>query len=133
MFGTHSTRFLRVVLLLDAAASGATAAPLLLAAAPLEGLLGLPAALMRVAGLILIPFAAFVLYVATREPHVHGAVAAIIFANVAWVVASIALLLGGWVAPTALGYAFVIVQAMAVGIFAELQVTGLRRHAAAAV
>jgi hypothetical protein len=33
----------------------------------------------------------------------------------------------GWVAPTWLGYAFVLVQAVVVALFAELQFFGLRR------
>jgi hypothetical protein len=36
------------------------------------------------------------------------------------------LLIGDWVDPTSLGYGFVIAQAVAVGLFAELQVLGLR-------
>jgi len=39
----------------------------------------------------------------------------------------VAVLLAAPIAPTALGYAFVIAQAVAVGVFAELQVIGLRR------
>ena len=38
------------------------------------------------------------------------------------------LLLSGWIEPTGLGYAFVIFQAVVVGVFAELQVMGLRRE-----
>ena len=49
-----------------------------------------------------------------------------------WVAGSVGLLLGGFVAPTVLGYAFVIFQAVVVGVFAELQVMGLRRSAATA-
>jgi hypothetical protein len=36
------------------------------------------------------------------------------------------LLIGDWVDLTALGYGFVLAQAVAVGLFAELQVLGLR-------
>ena len=63
----HPTPFLRNALLLDAAASGATALLLIAGAGLLEGLLGLPVALMREAGLILVPFVAFVAWVGTRE------------------------------------------------------------------
>ena len=56
----HPSPFLRNVLLLDAAASGATAALLIAGAGLLDGLLGLPVALMREAGLILVPYVAFV-------------------------------------------------------------------------
>lgn len=43
------------------------------------------------------------------------------------------LLIGNWVAPTMLGYAFVIGQAAAVALFAELQYVGLKRQDAVAV
>ena len=60
-----------------------------------------------------------------------AAVKAIIALNVLWVLGSVGLLVSGWVAPTVLGYAFVIVQAIVVGVFAELQFIGLRRTGAA--
>jgi len=123
----HPSPFLRKSLLLDAAASGATAALLIAAAGLLDGLLGLPVALMREAGLILVPFVGFVAWVGTREVVARGAVWSIIVANALWVAASIGLLVGGWVAPTVLGYAFVIAQAAVVALFAELQYAGLKR------
>jgi hypothetical protein len=51
-------------------------------------------------------------------------------ANVIWVVASILVLVSGAIAPTALGIAFVIFQAIVVAGFADLQFTGLRRVSA---
>ena len=127
-----NTPFLRNALLLDAAASGATALLLIAGAGLLEGWLGLPVGLMRQAGLILVPFVAFVAWAGTRASVSRGAVGAIIAVNVLWVVASICLLIGNWVAPTMLGYAFVIAQAAAVGLFAELQYIGLKRQDAVA-
>jgi hypothetical protein len=123
---------LRFALLADAVASGATALMMIAGADLLTGLLGLPVALMRGAGLVLVPYVAFVAFVGTR-PHIsHGAVKAIVATNIAWVLASVGLLAGGFVAPTALGYAFVIFQATVVGVFAELQIIGLRRERVAA-
>jgi hypothetical protein len=87
----------------------------------------LPVPLMREAGLLLVPYVAFVAWVGTRETISRPAVHAIIVLNVLWVAASIGLLVSGWVAPTTPGYAFVIAQAIVVGAFAELQVMGLRR------
>src|SRR5215204_5327545 len=107
----HPSPFLRKSLMLDAVATGATAALLIAGAGLLDALLGLPVALMREAGLILVPFVAFVAWVGTREEVARGAVWTIIAANALWVAASIGLLVSGWVAPTALGYAFVIAQA----------------------
>ena len=124
--------FLRYALLADAVASGATGLLLIAGADLLTGLLGLPVALMREAGLLLVPYVALVAFVGTREAISRPAVQAIIALNVLWVVGSIGLLMSGYVAPTMLGYAFVIAQAVAVGVFAELQVIGLRRTQAAA-
>jgi hypothetical protein len=124
--------FLRYALLADAVASGATGLLLIAGADLLTGLLGLPVALMREAGLLLVPYVALVAFVGTREAISRPAVQAIIALNLLWVVGSMGLLMGGWVAPTALGTAFVIAQAVAVGVFAELQFIGLRRTQAAA-
>jgi hypothetical protein len=46
--------------------------------------------------------------------------------NLAWVGASAWILLGGVVSPTTLGTSFVVMQAVAVAIFADLQWMGLR-------
>src|SRR4249920_2832620 len=99
----HPTPFLRNVLLIDAAASGATGLLLIAGAGLLDGLLGLPVALMREAGLLLVPYVALVAFVGTRQSIPHGAVRAIIGLNIAWVAGSIGLLMSGIVAPTVLG------------------------------
>ena len=119
--------FLRYALLADAVASGATGLLMIAGAGLLEGLLGLPTALMREAGLVLVPYVAFVAWAGTRETISRVAVQAIIAMNVLWVIGS-AVVLFAFVAPTLLGYAFVIAQAIVVGVFAELQFIGLRRH-----
>jgi hypothetical protein len=123
--------FLRYALLADAIASGATGLLLIVGAGLLDGLLGLPVALMREAGLLLVPYVALVAYVGTREAISRPAVQTIIALNVVWTICSIGLLLTDYVAPTALGTAFVIVQAAAVAVFAELQFIGLRRESLA--
>ena len=129
---TSQNTFLRYALLADAVASGATGLLMIAGADALTGLLGLPVALMREAGLVLVPYVALVAFVGTRATIARGAVQAIIALNVLWVLGSVAVLLAAPIAPTALGYAFVIAQAVAVGVFAELQVIGLRRKAAMA-
>jgi len=125
MTRANSSSFLRNALVLDAAVSGATGALMIGAAGMVDGLLGLPVALTRSAGIILIPYAAFVAYVGTRDSLSLPAVWAVIVTNALWAAASVALLLSGWVAPTALGYAFVIAQAAVVAVFGELQYRGL--------
>jgi hypothetical protein len=119
--------FLRFALLVDAVASGATGLLLVAGAEGLTRLLGLPVPLMREAGLLLVPYVALVGFVVTRENISLGAVKTIVALNVLWVLGSIGLLMSSLVAPRMLGYAFVIVQAVAVGVFAELQIIGLRR------
>jgi hypothetical protein len=123
----QSPTFLRRALILDAIASGATGLLMIAGAGLVEGLLGLPAALLRGAGLVLVPYVAFVVYAGTRDIISRSAVWTIIVANVAWAAASALLLVSGWVSPTALGYAFVIAQAVVVALLGELQYMGLRR------
>ena len=119
--------FLRRALLADALISGATGLLMLIGANVLASLLGLPEALLRYAGLVLLPYGALVAYVATREQLRRWAVWAVIVANAIWAVDSIILLLSGWLTPNALGYAFIIFQALVVAAFAEIQYIGLRR------
>src|SRR6476661_5819735 len=116
--------FLRYALVADAVASGAAGLLMIAGADLLTGLLGLPVALMRESGLLLVPYVALVAFVATRDTISVAAVKLIVALNVLWVLGSVGLLVGGLVAPTLLGYAFVIVQAIAVGVLAELQIIG---------
>ena len=119
--------FLRRVLIADAIASAATGLLMLVGAAPLEQWLALPAGLLRTAGASLIPFAALVAWLALRETVSRAGVWMVIALNVIWVVDSVALLFTGWVQPAMLGYAFVLFQAAAVAVLAELEYMGLRR------
>ena len=124
--------FLRYALLADAIASGATGLLMIAGAGLLEGFLNIPVALSREAGLVLIPYVAFVAYVGTRESIMRNAVWAIIVANVLWAVASVALLASGWIAPNLLGVVFIALQAAVVAVFGDLQFIGLQRAAVAA-
>jgi hypothetical protein len=122
-----SSVFLRRALLVDAAASGLTGALMLAGAGMLTDLLGLPAALLRGAGLVLVPYVAFVAIVAARAHISTAAVWAVIACNAVWTVASVALVIDGFVTPTALGTVFVIGQAVAVAALGVLQYVALRR------
>jgi hypothetical protein len=131
MMSLNPPLFLRRVLLVDAAISAGTGVLLMRMAEPLAGLLGLPSALLFEAGLSLLPFAALVIYLATRSRLPRPFVWTVIACNALWAVDSIALLFTGWVAPTGLGITFVIAQAVLVLGFAELEYVGLRRAQAA--
>lgn len=118
---------LRAALALDAAASGVAGAVMLAGAGMLAPLLGLPATLLAAAGAVLLPFALAVGLLARRVAPPRGLAWAVVAVNEAWVVASVVLLLGPWVAPSALGVAFVLAQAGVVAVFAVLQALALRR------
>ena len=122
------SRLLRLALLGDALASGATGLLLAAGAGPLERWLGLPTDLMRSCGVFLLVYAAGVAWLGRRSLVPPGAVWTVIVLNALWVLDSILLLLNGSLAPTSLGMAFVIAQAIVVAAFAELQYVGLRQR-----
>ena len=123
------TPFLRHVLRADALISGA-AGLLMAAGAPyLAPFLGLPSALLFWAGVALFPFVALLVAVSARSEVSRLMLIDIIGINALWVIASFGVLLSGAVAPNALGYAFVVAQALAVALLAELQLVGMRRSA----
>ncbi len=124
--------FLRRVLQLDAAATGATGLLLLGGTGFLHGLLNLPVSLMIYAGVFCVGWAATLGFASTRKQLSRSFVWTIIVANVLWVIGSVALLVSGYVSPTWLGYAFVIAQALAVDIFAGLQMYAMWKHARSA-
>jgi len=127
----NSSSFLRGALLADAIASGAMGLLLAIAAAPLAKLLALPDAFLREAGLLLIPYALFVGYLGSRTRLPVTLAWVIVVGNATYVLASFALLVSPWLAPNLFGELFIAVQAVAVGVLAELQYIGTRRSASA--
>jgi len=115
------------VLLADAATCVATGLLMVLGSSVLEQFLELPAELSRFAGVSLLPFAALLIYLATRENLSPPVVWAVIVINALWTVDSLLLLLSGWIEPTGLGNTFVIFQAFGVAMFAALEYFGLRK------
>jgi len=130
IFGT--SLFLRRILLADGVISGATGLLMTLGAGALQELLGVPATLLRYAGLSLVPFAILVVYLSRHAVPPRSGVVAVIALNAGWVAASVLLLLAGWVEPNGLGYTFILGQAGAVAVLAEMQYVGLRSSAALA-
>jgi hypothetical protein len=127
----HPSLFLRRAILADAIFSGASAVLLTFGAGELAPLLNLPEALLRETGLFLVAYAALVGWLGMRPSMPKPLVAIVIAGNAAWTVASIALLFSGAVMPNLLGELFVAVQAIIVGVLAELQFIGLRRSGGA--
>ena len=73
----------------------------------------------------LVALTAFVAWLATREQPPRSLVRTLIAGNAAWVAASLALLFA--LAPTGLGIAFVVTQALAVVALTDFEWLGLRR------
>jgi hypothetical protein len=123
----HASPFLRRALLADTIFSGVSATGLTLGAGALATLFNLPEALLRETGLFLIAYAALVGWLGTRESVAKALVLIVIAGNAAWTLASIALLFSGAVSPNLFGEIVVVAQAIATGVFAELQYIGLRK------
>jgi hypothetical protein len=123
----HPSLFLRRAIQADALISGTMALLLTFGAGPLSPLLNLPEALLRETGLFLIGYAALVGWLGSRPSMPQALVIIVIAGNATWTLGSIVLLFSGAVTPNLLGEAFVAIQAIAVGAFAELQYIGLRR------
>ena len=118
---------LRLVLKLDAVASGALGALSLATGPALDDLLGTPLALLVPVGAFLVVWAAALWVLASRSRISRTAVWAAIAINLVWAIDSVAVVAAGWFLLTALGTAFVLTQAAAVVLFADLQFLGLRR------
>ena len=121
------TNLIRPALLIDAAASAATATLLIAGTSLLETWLHIPAVVIREAGLILIPYVALVLIVAARPQISPRAVWFVIACNALWTAASFAIL--AFISPNGLGTTFVVGQALAVAALGVLQWAALRKSA----
>jgi hypothetical protein len=123
----HPSLFLRRAILLDAVVSGIMALLLTFGASALASLLDLPETLLRESGLFLIVYVLLIGRLGTRQLMPKAMVLIVIAGNVAWTLGSIALLFSGMVSPNLLGEIVVAIQAIASGIFAELQYIGMRK------
>ena len=123
----HPSTLLSRALLADAIFSGVSAVGLTLGAGLLAPFLNLPEVFLRETGLFLIAYAALVGWLGTRSAVPKALVMIVVAGNAAWTLASIALLFSGAVSPNLPGEIAVVAQAIATGVFAELQYVGLRR------
>ena len=123
----HPSTFLSRALLADAIFSGVSAVGLTLGAGMLAPFLNLPEALLRETGLFLIAYTALVGWLASRSSVPKALVLLVIVGNAAWTLGSFALLFSGAVSPNLLGQLVTVAQAIATGVFAELQYVGLRK------
>ncbi len=123
--------FLKRVLILDAVSCLGMSALFLLGTGALASLFGLDPAIVRSAGLALLPIGLFILWLGTRGAAPALLVYAVILGNILWSVESVALAAtANGITP--FGIAFVTAQAAAVALLSALEWIGIRRSKAAA-
>ena len=120
------------ILWLDAALCLFTGLVLAVANAPIAAITAIPAGLVQWAGLLLLPVAAFMAFVASRRPVPAFGLILIVIGNLGWIVASLALLTGFWFAPNAIGVTFILAQAALVALFAWIEHAAIRSEPAGA-
>lgn len=125
------TTFLKRVLMLDGATCLGLGALLAIGAGTLAPLFGLDRTLVSGAGLALLPIGTFILWLGTRQAAPAFLVWLVIAGNLLWTLESF-VLIGSTPAITALGTAFVAVQAIGVAGWSALEWIGLRKSRAAA-
>lgn len=123
-------RFLRRILLADAASCLALGLFMSVGAAALAPLFALSQSILLAAGLALLPVALFIMWAATREIINAKLVWVIVAGNAFWVIESLVLLVEfDGVSP--LGEAFIMAQALAVTVLSILEALGSSKLSAA--
>ena len=130
MISTAASPLLRLALIADAVASGALALLHVAAAAPLAAALALPQPLLAASGAFLLGWAALLARLARRRSPAPAWIAAVIAGNVLWSAGCLAAPAAGLLQPSGLGMAYLMLQAVAVLVFAALQFVGSRWTAA---
>ena len=118
---------MRRVLTVDAVACAGMALLLLVFAGWAAPHLGLSPDLLRGGGIVLVPWTAFLVFALAQSAISRSLVMAVIVGNLAWVAASLGLLVSGRVDPTVLGTVFVLLQAAVVLVLTWVQVNGRSR------
>jgi len=121
------SNLLRLALRLDAIATFASGLLMSAASGTLAATFGLPQPLVLGAGLFCLAYAALVGWMSLAARLPAAGVWSIIIGNIGWAIACLELAFGSAYAPTSLGVAFLVSQALAVLVFADLQWFGLRR------
>jgi hypothetical protein len=125
---TSSDNFMRLVLWADAISCLACGLLQVSLTTVLSERLGLPATLLVDTGIFLLLYGAAVLFLATRIRVASAIVWLLIAGNMAWAVACIAILFGGAAELTLFGKGYIVLQASAVAILAQLQYAALRYY-----
>jgi hypothetical protein len=124
---SNPATFLRTVLTVDSIGCAVSGAALIAGASLLAAPLGLSFTLLEGAGIILLPFAGLLGWLASRETPPATGVWAVILLNALWVIESLVLAIGSGAQPTTLGVVVIIGQALMGAILAALEFIGLKR------
>jgi hypothetical protein len=124
---SSSLRLLRAILGVDAITSGLLGSALLAAPGPAARLVGLPAAALVEAGIVLVVFAAAVGWTALGRVPRKLAVLAIVDVNVLWTIASLVAAIDVVDPGAPFGRTLVLTQALAVLAIAVVEFVLLRR------
>ena len=119
---------LRNVLLLDAVLTGVNGVVYVGAAAALHTLLGPSSAVIVGLGVFMLAYATVAAWLGTRRPVSRLAVGLIADGNIVWAVASVTVVVFGWLGLTTAGTVWTLIQAALVAGFAALQMAALRRR-----
>lgn len=112
------------ILQADAAACLAMGLGLVLLPGPVARVLALPEGLVLWAGALLFPAAGLMIAASLRPGK--ALLALVVAGNAAWVLASLSLVLMGWVTPNAPGAGFILLQAGVAALFTWAEARGLR-------
>ncbi|MFB7586001.1 hypothetical protein [Streptomyces sp. NPDC056169] len=93
----------------------------------LESFFGVPTAVQYPVGVFLLLYSLGVLALGTRKEINRTGLAAVIVANLLWVVLSLVAVGSGLLSPTGVGAVWTVLQSLVVGGFAALQYVGLKR------
>lgn len=126
---TVSAATLRRVLWLDAVSGIGMGLSHLALAEPLSGWTGIPVAWLQVAAVIVFVAASLAAWLATRSSPPTTGVRLLAGGNFAWVAASLWLAFGAGLTLSALGLAWVLMQAVVVLVLAELEWIGAGQNA----
>ncbi|MGW4797678.1 hypothetical protein ACWEPC_35185 [Nonomuraea sp. NPDC004297] len=121
------TKFLRLTLAADAVVTGGNGLVYLAFAGPVGTLLGPDTGLLRGIGAFLLAYGVAVAVLAARRDISPAGTRVVIAMNIVWTLGSIAAVVTGAAGLTTVGAVWAIAQALVVAVFAELQITGLRR------
>ncbi|THC42394.1 hypothetical protein [Streptomyces sp. A1499] len=124
---SSAARPLRLFLGLDAVVTAGNGLIYLVAAGPVGDLLDMDAGFLRGIGVFLTVYGLLVGLLARQDVPSAAATKIVIEANLLWAVASIATAIFGWFDPNTIGTVWIPMQALVVGAFAVLQISGLRK------